>query len=502
MKKILLSLVAIFATMSSFAALKTVVFDMSKPESMGITGTGANVFVGSQSLVMNDVSIAVVKDADSRLQQVRFNGGTLKYGSGVVLSIQTTVGNIRSIKFEGDVCGNEDITVEPGTWNNKTWTGEAKTVTFTQAGAANSVSSITVTYQVPNPVDPRELGEVESYEAVKAIKGDPQLGEDGNPKLDGYGNPVYNFSYEFAPEFANPVLTEGALTVEYGTEHVKAVSVAGATAKTCDATSVTEWNEMKFELKNHLNDNTSNLHKGIATGTGNPVFGYEIEPVWSNGVISGYRQCFKNVNPEYDGAAAYAAKEAGQTYDVPQYLNDGKDVYYWEPGCGEMPAQGLYHKFTADCDGQIKIFAWLNKTDRNTFLVDEETKEYVSFQAEGYINNVNETTETGAQVKKFLSVLDVEALQDPSHPYVVGSGKQPFWGNVIYDIKKDQCIWLFQSSSQVGIGGFEFRPYLDPDGIENVTAESVKAVRKAIVNGKLVIVKANNTYNVAGQLVK
>lgn len=39
-------------------------------------------------------------------------------------------------------------------------------------------------------------------------------------------------------------------------------------------------------------------------------------------------------------------------------------------------------------------------------------------------------------------------------------------------------------------------------GIQNVAAETVKSVRKAIVNGKLVIVKANNTYTVAGQLVK
>lgn len=509
MKKILLSLVAIFATMSSFAAMKTVVFDMSDPASMGITGTGANIQVGTNALVIGDITITVAQDASSALQKVRFNGGTLKYGTGCALKIETAIGNIRSIKYTGEQCGAEDVTVDCGTWGNASWTGEAQAVVLTQVGAAAVVSKIEVTYQVPNPVDPRELGELESYTTVNAIQGDPQLNEDGTAKLDGYGNPMYNYSYEFSAEFANPVQSEGALTVEYGTEHVKAVSVAGATAKECDATGVTEWNDMKFELKNHLNDNTSNLHKGIALGTGNPVFGYEIEPIWSEGVINGYRQCFNLQNPEYDGAAAYAAQQAGLTYDIPQYLEE--KYYYWKPGCGEMPGQGLYHKFTADCDGQLKVFVWVNKGNRNTYVVDEETIEPVTFEVEGYMNNQNISIpdpldpEKTVSVKKHLSPLDVEALNDPAKPYVIAgtqAGGQVFWGNIIYNIKKDQCIWIFQESSQIGVGGFEFRPYLDPAGIENVAAETVKPVRKTVADGKVVIVKNGQQFNIAGQLVK
>lgn len=500
MKKILLSLVALMAAMSSFAAMKTAVFDMSNPASMGITGTGTNVQVGTNSLVVGDITITVAADASSALQKVRFNGGTLKYGTNCALSIATSVGNIRSIKYTGDACGAEDVTVDCGTWAANTWTGEAKAVVLTQKGAAASVSKIEVTYQVPNETDPRPLGEVESYEAVKAIKGDAKVDGEGNPTLDGYGEPQYKYAWEFSPEFAAPVLADGALTVSYGTTHVKAVSVAGATAKTCDATGVTEWNAMQFELKNHLDDGTSNLHFGIALGTGNPVFGYEIEEVWTDGVATGnYRQCFNKQNPDYDPKAAYDAKQAGETYNVPQYLEE--KYYYWKPGCGKLPAQGLYHKFTADCDGQIKVFIWANKGNRNTYVVDEATIEPVAFEAEGYINNSNTTTETGATVKKFLTPLDIEAMQNPSNPYVIGTGGQPFWGNIIYSIKAGQTIWIFQESSQIGIHGFTFAPYVS-DGIENVVAAPAAKITKTIENGQVVIKNGAKTFNVAGQLVK
>lgn len=512
MKKFLLSLVALMTAMSSFAALKTAVFDMSNPASMGFTASGANAPIGTGSLVVGDITITVAADASSALQKVRFNTAagvtTLKYGKTCALKIATSLGNIRSIKYTGDKCGAEDVTVDCGTWTANTWSGEATAVVLTQAGDAATVSKIEVVYQVPNEVDPRPLGEVEVYEAVGAVKGDAQLNEDGTPKVDAYGEPMYSYTYEFSPEFAAPVQTDGALTVNYGTTHVKAVSVAGADADQVDATGVLTWKEMKFELKNNLNDGTSNLHQGIALGTGNPVFGYEIEPVWTEGSISGYRQCFNKQNPDYDGAAEYAAKQAGETYSIPHYLED--KFYYWKPGCGKLPGQGLYHQFTADCDGQLKIFVWVNKGNRNTYLIDATTIEPVEFQCEGYMNNQNVNVvdptdpEKTVSVKKLLSPLDVEVLNDPAKPYVIcgtQAGGQVFWGNIIYDIKAGQTVMLFQESSQIGIGGFTFAPYVT-DGIENVAVAPAAKITKTVENGQVVIKNGAKTFNVAGQLVK
>lgn len=514
MKKILLSLFAIMMAVSSFAELKTVKFDMSNPEACGWTG-GLNKAIAATGLKIGDIAINVTVDATPALQKVRFaksgDATVLKFSSNCAISIETAEGNIRSIKFDGTNLAADDVTVDAGSWAAGAWSGQAQKIIFTQVGAAADIKSIEVTYQVADQEDPRTLGEAESYISVKAIQGDPQLNEDGTAKLDGYGNPMYNYSYEFSPEFAEATVADGKLVVEYKTTHITGQSVAGATAKTCDATSVTEWNDMKFELKNHLNDNTSNLHLGVALGTGNPVFGYEIEEVWTDGLPTGtYRQCFNKQNPAYDPAAAYAAKQAGETYDVPQYLEE--KYYYWKPGCGMLPAQGLYHKYTADVDGQLKVFIWVNKGNRNTYVIDEKTIEPVSFKVEGYMNNQTENLpdptdpEKTVAVKKFLTNADIEVLNDPAKPYVIAGTQasgQVFWGNVIYNISAGQTIWIFQESSQIGFHGFEFRPFVDPSGIQNVETSAVSSkVVKTIKNGAIVIEKAGNTYNVAGQLVK
>lgn len=497
MKKVLLSFVALMVTMSAFAELKTAKFDFANPASMGWTGatSGSSAQIKDAVLTVDDVNISVADDASSPLQKVRFatTAGvvSLKYGTGVALAIETTVGNIRSIKVNGENVGAEDVTVDAGTWAAGAWTGSATKVVLTQAGAAATVNSIEVVYQIEDKEDDRPLGEKETYVAVTWAKV-----SDGVDETTGAEK--FKDEYTFSNEFANPVMTETACTVNYSTTHIKGASVAGATAKTCDATSVTEWNEMKFNLKNHLNDNTSNLHYGIALGTGSPVFGYEIEPVYKDGVFTEtYRQTFNHMNPDYDHAEAYKAQQAGEPYDVPQYLVE--KYYYWKPGCGKLPAQGLYHKFTSDADGQLKIFVWVNKGNRNTFLIDEETKDVVPYKVEGYMNN--QTNEDGT--KKFLTNADIEVLNDPAKPYVIAgtqAGGQAFWGNIIYNIKKGQTVWLFLDSSQIGFHGFEFAPFTSGTGIENVeSVETTKvAPKKVFKNGQIMI----GDFNIAGQRVK
>ncbi|MCM1078989.1 MAG: hypothetical protein NC344_04930 [Bacteroidales bacterium] len=485
MKKILLSFVAIMVTMSAFAELKTATFDFSNPESCG--WTGGNKAIGDGVLAVGDVTITVAKDATSALQKVRFAATagvvSLKYGTGCALSVKTGVGNIRVIKVNGENVAKDDVTVTEGTWAAGQWSGQATEVILTQAGAAATVNSIEVVYQIADKEDDFTLGETESYVAVTATP----VEADGTTKWE----------YAFSPEFASPVLTEGACTVSYGTAHITAESVASATAKTCDATGVTEWNDMKFDLKNHLNDNTSNLHYGIAVGTGNPVFGYEIEEVWKDGVSTGtWRQTFNKKNPAYDPAEAYLAGQKGEQYDEPQYLE--MNYYYWKPGCGQLPGQGLYHKFTSNADGQLKLFVWVNKGNRNTFLIDEETKDVVPFKVEGYMNN--QTNEDGT--KKLLTNADIEVLNDPAKPYVIAgtqAGSQPFWGNIIYNIKKGQTVWLFQDSSQIGFHGFEFAPIIGT-GIQNVEAveNATVAPKKVVKNGQIMI----GDFNIAGQRVK
>ena len=70
-------------------------------------------------------------------------------------------------------------------------------------------------------------------------------------------------------------------------------------------------------------------------------------------------------------------------------------------------------------------------------------------------------------------------------PYVIAAGNQAFWGWVIFDAKADVDYWLFQDSSQVGFGGFEFNAG-DPSGIETVQAVKVQDNRMFNLQGQVV----------------
>ena len=49
--------------------------------------------------------------------------------------------------------------------------------------------------------------------------------------------------------------------------------------------------------------------------------------------------------------------------------------------------------------------------------------------------------------------------------YVIGNGNQNFWGWLTFDVEAGEEYWVFQHSSQIGFGGFEF--------YEGMTAEEV-----------------------------
>lgn len=292
-------------------------------------------------------------------------------------------------------------------------------------------------------------------------------------------------TYTASAEFTNAVIADGKSIVKFGTDNMQVEAVGGTTAKDVfqeagtDFAGWTEWNDVKWELKNHLNDGASDLHYGMITGTGNPAMEFDAEEVLDGESRTGhYRPAYK----------------------------------YYTPDCGKMPVQGLYYKFTAKAAGELKIFVWSNKNSRNTFLVDEATTMPVAYKAEGYINGQND----GDGKKKWLTAEDIQAIHDAakcqkdeegniipdtdSAPYVIGAGNQPFWGNVVYTMAANQTVWLFQDSSQIGFHGYEFTA--DASAINNISVAPVKAVTKAIQNGRVVIMKGNNTFNVAGQLVK
>lgn len=294
-------------------------------------------------------------------------------------------------------------------------------------------------------------------------------------------------AYTASAEFANAVIADGKSIVKFGTANMDVEAVGGATPKDLflnpgeDFTDWAEWNDVKWDVKNQ-----GDITYGYILGTGNPAMEIGAEEVLTEGERTGhYRGAYK----------------------------------YYTPDCGKMPVMGLYYKFTAKAAGNLKIYIWANK-QRNTYLVDEATTEPVAYTVEGYINGQNYKTENGDPEelngkKKWLTAEEIQALHDAaqlkdldgdgvpetdSKPYWIGPGNQPFWGVINYTMSAGQAVWLFQDSSQIGFQKYEFTT--DASAINNISVAPVKAVAKAIQNGRVVIMKGNNTFNVAGQLVK
>ena len=59
---------------------------------------------------------------------------------------------------------------------------------------------------------------------------------------------------------------------------------------------------------------------------------------------------------------------------------------------------------------------------------------------------------------------ETEAVE-ADRQYVIGNGNQNFWGWLTFDVEPGEEYWVFQHSSQIGFGGFEFH--------EGVTAEEL-----------------------------
>lgn len=170
---------------------------------------------------------------------------------------------------------------------------------------------------------------------------------------------------------------------------------------------------------------------------------------------------------------------------------------YYTPGM-EMPEVGLYYKIVPAVNGTMKIQVWANKGNRNTYLINGQTKEAVKYTAEGYINGQNtpdltrpvyeedgttqKTDNDGnpiyEQVATFFTAEEIQAQHDAAKvnadgldtaPYVIAAGNQAFWGWITFEAQAGVDYWLFQDSSQVGFGGFEFTA-TGGTGIQDVVA--------------------------------
>lgn len=179
-------------------------------------------------------------------------------------------------------------------------------------------------------------------------------------------------------------------------------------------------------------------------------------------------------------AEYYYSEDKGDYFTRPEYT-----YINYEAGETGVPNFGLYYKFTPSASGKLKVCLWVNKggDNRKTFVVKASTgvplTPWVDYTFEGYINGQNMNTDqpkiddaTGQQqvdndgnpvwiqapifftADEFKSKLD-EAYAG-TQPYKLSLNNNATWGYLTINVEAGESYVVYQQSSQLGFGGFEY----------------------------------------------
>lgn len=207
------------------------------------------------------------------------------------------------------------------------------------------------------------------------------------------------------------------------------------------------WEDTKNGAKKNENESLealNELYKNCLIGKGNPQF--NIKEVWTYG-------------------------DSGWSFSV-----TGDD---WTEGCGKLPGQGSYLRFTPIVDGTIQIGVFINKGGHPLYIIDESTQaagytllpssavKVVGgyFQNNGWEGNYKAeglTTEgkipegkTYKDMVGYLNTWEMPAdriIQNQSS----GTIGRPFLGIIEFDVKKGVSYIIMNPKSQVGFYGFAY----------------------------------------------
>ncbi len=180
----------------------------------------------------------------------------------------------------------------------------------------------------------------------------------------------------------------------------------------------------------------------------------ENEMLFLMGTGNGY----ENIYCEY-----FWSEDKGEYVSRPYYT-----YINYEEGKTGIPGYGLYYKFTPTVNGTLKINVWVNKGNRKTFVVKGSNgtplTPYVDYTFDGYVNGQNQE---GTSIPLYFTADDIkqrhndykaeqEAEGKTLSDYVIEKGNQAVWGWITFNAVAGETYYVYQQSSQLGFGGFEF----------------------------------------------
>ncbi len=152
------------------------------------------------------------------------------------------------------------------------------------------------------------------------------------------------------------------------------------------------------------------------------------------------------------------------------------DSYYAPDGSAGLPKNGTYVTLTPKVKGTIKVTIWINKGNRDVYVVKASDAKALALGTEviasGYINGQNNEVEEGNPLQGYPKMQENIATKgtEGTDAYVVGPGNQAFWGYLTFTAEANETYYVFNKNTQIGFGGFEFT--VDGTGISNITANN------------------------------
>ena len=159
-------------------------------------------------------------------------------------------------------------------------------------------------------------------------------------------------------------------------------------------------------------------------------------------------------------AEYYYSEDKGEYGTRPDYT-----YIDYENGETGIPGYGLYYKFTPETSGSLKVCVWINKggDNRKVFIVKASDGKpltpFVDYTFDGYINGKNQE---GTSIPLYYNADEFKAWRDEQlggegvQPYRLSTTGSAVWGWLTIEVQAGESYCIYQQSSQLGFGGFEF----------------------------------------------
>ena len=159
-------------------------------------------------------------------------------------------------------------------------------------------------------------------------------------------------------------------------------------------------------------------------------------------------------------AEYYYSEDKGEYGTRPDYT-----YIDYENGETGIPGYGLYYKFTPETSGSLKVCVWINKggDNRKVFIVKASDGKpltpFVDYTFDGYINGKNQE---GTSIPLYYNADEFKTWRDEQlggegvQPYRLSTTGSAVWGWLTIEVQAGESYCIYQQSSQLGFGGFEF----------------------------------------------